>query len=285
MNQAAKVTDNTHEMSFHELFSQSTQVQIPLFQRAYVWGQGQLQRLLDEIEIISEGEDSNRFLGAVIAVRRDANPAAPQPYEIVDGQQRLTTLYLFVLACAYVAAKEKHEDYALGLINSNLIIDWWKSGPNTKLISSYADRAQFTAVFRQTISVGSIKDQISSRVVLPPETGDPDGKLVKQFNRVRKYIQKIYDNKGISGVQEIVIIAQTKLTFVFILLKDASTATTVFEGLNDPGIPIGIGDLVRNEIFARVSSTPEKAHYIHEQCWIPFRKKLGDNFDNYFFSY
>ncbi len=40
-----KVTDNTHEMSFHELFSQATQVTIPLFQREYVWTEKQLKRM------------------------------------------------------------------------------------------------------------------------------------------------------------------------------------------------------------------------------------------------
>ena len=44
-----KVTDNTHEMSFHELFSQATQVTIPLFQREYVWTEKQLKRMIEEI--------------------------------------------------------------------------------------------------------------------------------------------------------------------------------------------------------------------------------------------
>lgn len=78
---------------------------------------------------------------------------------------------------------------------------------------------------------------------------------------------------------------QTKLTFVFILLKDASNATTVFEGLNDPGIPIGIGDLVRNEVFSKVADEPQQAHHIHQNVWLPFRQKLGDHFDNYFFPF
>jgi uncharacterized protein with ParB-like and HNH nuclease domain len=142
-----KVTDNTHEMSFHELFSQATQISIPLFQREYVWTEKQLKRLIEEIDIIQNGEESNRFLGAVIAVRRNSNPAEPQPYEIVDGQQRLSTLYLFVLAAACVAAKNKESEYANAIINTNLIIDWWQNGTNTKLVPSFADRSQFCVAF------------------------------------------------------------------------------------------------------------------------------------------
>ncbi len=148
---ATKVTDNTHEMSFHELFSQSTQIQIPLFQREYVWTEKQFKRMIEEIDIIVDGEDTNRFLGAIIAVRREANPSQPQPFEIVDGQQRLSTLYLFVLAAAYVAARNKEDDYAKGLINTNLMIDWWQNGINTKLVPSFADRNQFCQAFGQLI--------------------------------------------------------------------------------------------------------------------------------------
>ena len=281
----SKVTDNTHEMSFHELFSQTTQVRIPLFQREYVWTEKQFKRMIDEIETIVSGEDTNRFLGAVIAVRRPANPAEPQPYEIVDGQQRLSTLYLFVLAAAYVAAKNKEDDYARGIINTNLIIDWFQSGVNTKLVPSFADRNQFCGAFQQLINTGNLSDWLGVKTKLPENSGPEKGRYINQFNRIKSYLQKQYKEFGIDHLKEIVTVAQTKLTFVFILLKDPATATTVFEGLNDPGIPIGIGDLVRNEVFSKISDRPEKAETIHRDVWLPFRNKLGNHFDKYFFPY
>ena len=280
-----KVTDNTHEMSFHDLFSQSTQISIPLFQREYVWTEKQLTRLKEEIDIIQSGEESNRFLGAVIAVRRNANPAEPQPYEIVDGQQRLSTLYLFVLAAACVAAKNKQSDYAKGIINTNLIIDWWQNGTNTKLVPSFADRNQFCVAFQQLINSGDLSDWLGAKAKLPDKSGDENGRYINQFNRIKKFLQERFMEHGIEHLKEIVTITQTKLTFVFILLKDPSTATTVFEGLNDPGIPIGIGDLVRNEVFSKISNDPPKAHAVHRDVWLPFRKKLGSHFDKYFFPY
>jgi uncharacterized protein with ParB-like and HNH nuclease domain len=102
---SSKVTDNTHEMSFHNLFSKATQITKPIFQREYVWTEKQLKRLFEEIDVINNGEDENRFLGTVIAVSKNFNPAEPQPFEIVDGQQRLSTLFLFVMAAASVAVK------------------------------------------------------------------------------------------------------------------------------------------------------------------------------------
>ena len=279
-----KVTDNTHEMSFHELFSQATQVTIPLFQREYVWTEKQLKQMIEEIDIIQNGEDTNRFLGAVIAVRRSANPAEPQPYEIVDGQQRLSTLYLFVLAAAAVAAKNNDNDYAKAIINTNLIIDWW-SGTNTKLVPSFADRGQFCNAFQQLINSGDLSDWLGTKAKLPAKSGSDSGKYINQFNRIKQFLQKRYNEYGIDHLKEIVGIAQTKLTFVFILLKDPATATTVFEGLNDSGVPIGIGDLVRNEVFSKIGNDSTKAEAVHRDLWLPFRNKLGDYFDKYFFPY
>jgi hypothetical protein len=281
----SKVTDNTHEMSFHELFSQTTQITIPLFQREYVWTEKQLKRMFEEIDIINNGEDANRFLGAVIAVRRNANPAEPQPFEIVDGQQRLSTLFLIVMAAAAVAAKNKDSGYAKGLINTNIIIEWWQNGVNTKLHPSFADRNQFCEAFKILINSGDLSDWLGTKVKLPESTGAKAGKYINQFNRIKSFLQKRVNDYGIDHLKSIVSIAQTKLTFVFILLKDPSTATTVFEGLNDPGMPIGIGDLVRNEVFSKISHDPNLAHTIHRDLWLPFKNKLGENFDKYFFPY
>jgi len=79
--------------------------------------------------------------------------------------------------------------------------------------------------------------------------------------------------------------ARNGLTFVFILLKDPGSATTVFEGLNDPGAPISVGDLVKNEVFARKGYDAEDAQYLHDEKWVPFFNKFGPLFNDYFFPY
>lgn len=272
-------------MSFYELLSQSAQLRIPLFQREYVWSDRQLTRMIGELDIVVDGEDSNRFLGAVISVRRESNPATPQVYELVDGQQRLTTLYLLILCSAFIFSKYKDDDYATGLINTNLIIPWWQSSANTKLIPSYADRAQFNAIYAQLFKCGAFSDWLGSKTVLSEPTGSDTGKLLNQFNRLKNLLDKRYREFGTEHVKKLIEAATTKLTFVFILLKDPSNATTVFQGLNDPGIPIGIGDLVRNEVFSKVAEKADLANEIHRDYWLPFKNKLGINFDNYFFSY
>ncbi len=290
---ATKVTDNTHEMSLADLTSQTLRLLIPLFQREYVWTKKQLDRLTRELDSIVEGEDTNRFLGAIIAVRRLTNPAEPQLYEIVDGQQRLATLYLFVIASVEVAASKGHIDYATSLYNAHAIMPFASATSvpiNTKLVPSYSDRAQFNAIFKMLFTTKAFTKEDEGRLRLPESTGDPNGKLIKQYARIKAYLIGRYreaetNDAGFGRLQSIVQAAMSCLTFVFIVLKDPASATTVFEGLNDSGMPIGTGDLVRNELFARVGDDWASAKTLHTLHWLPFQERLGKNFDDFFFPY
>jgi hypothetical protein len=241
-----------------------------------------------ELLSIVEGEDENRFLGAVISVRRFSNPAEPDFYEIVDGQQRLATLFLFVVAGALVAAKTGDTDYAMGLAHTNLIFPYWKNKPNTKFVPSYGDRSQFHVIFTELYKVRELASTLPEQTRLPEPTGNSNGPLLRQFQRVTRFLQQQVEKGGDGGLARlkfIIEIAITRLTFVLILLRDPATATTVFEGLNDPGMPITIGDLVRNEIFSRIGDQADKAAAIHSTRWIPFETALGDSFGDYFFPF
>lgn len=281
-----KITDNSDELSFHQLTSTSSVLKIPLFQRPYVWNKKQLERMISEVEAIANEEDVSRFLGAVIAVTRPTNPSQPTPHEIVDGQQRLTTMYIFLLAAAHVAARGGKTEYARGLISTNLIVDWAQElTTNTKLQPSIGDRAQFNSIFNKISKTGELSDWLPIKLKLPQSSGEITGPLTNQFNRINKYLITKYENNGFQNVEKLVEVVRTRLTFVFILLKDPGSASTVFEGLNDPGVPISVGDLVKNEVFARIGDEESQAKLVHEQYWSPFRDKFGSKFDEYFFPF
>ena len=124
-----RITDNSDENTFHQLTGQSATLVMLLFQRRYVWPKRELDRMFDEIRSVVEQEAASRFLGTVIADRSVTNPAQLDPYEIVDSQQRLETLYLIVIAAAQLAAKDGRIDYAKGLIGINLYVDWAQDVP------------------------------------------------------------------------------------------------------------------------------------------------------------
>jgi hypothetical protein len=75
---------------------------IPQYQRAYSWGTKQRRDLFDDIEkVFDEGEDASHFMATVVALRRKKRRIAADEFvelEVVDGQQRLTTLLILMRA-------------------------------------------------------------------------------------------------------------------------------------------------------------------------------------------
>ncbi len=66
---------------------------IPIYQRNYAWGAEQIEQLISDVhDAMSDGDD-NYFLGNLIVTERDSKAI---DYEVIDGQQRLTTLYLLL---------------------------------------------------------------------------------------------------------------------------------------------------------------------------------------------
>ena len=74
---------------------------VPIYQRNYAWSEIQIVQLIEDIESSIDGSNKNYFLGNLIVNQTDNNV-----YEVIDGQQRLTTLYLIEKYLGVVFAKE-----------------------------------------------------------------------------------------------------------------------------------------------------------------------------------
>lgn len=72
----------------NNLFSESIKYIIPLYQRAFAWEDEEINQLIEDIEGINESNDTSYYLGSLIVSQSDTG------YEVIDGQQRLTTLFL-----------------------------------------------------------------------------------------------------------------------------------------------------------------------------------------------
>src|SRR5687767_10230348 len=89
----------------HGLFEASARYKAPVFQRPYVWGKHEIEALAEDIE--TADPQIGQFLGAIVLndLGRPSGPTSPTSYLMIDGQQRLTTLYMLLLALASIAAE------------------------------------------------------------------------------------------------------------------------------------------------------------------------------------
>lgn len=75
------------------IFTRGDRYEIPLYQRPYAWGGEHIEQLIDDVRDIPEGGDQKYYLGSLVVAHEEG-----KPYEVIDGQQRLTTLYLLLSA-------------------------------------------------------------------------------------------------------------------------------------------------------------------------------------------
>lgn len=83
---------------------------IPVYQRNYDWAESNSIRLLDDIKhILDSGPKAKHFLGTIVFMASKDNGFSLSEYIIIDGQQRLTTMMLFLKALCDLAEKHSPE--------------------------------------------------------------------------------------------------------------------------------------------------------------------------------
>lgn len=111
--------DATTLLGFFEE-NQNNQFVIPIYQRLYSWGKEQCEQLWDDIIKIGGNDKMNgHFIGSILYVL-DGNTHSNNPLLIIDGQQRLTTITLLLIALRNHSSDEvKRKEIESYLINSN----------------------------------------------------------------------------------------------------------------------------------------------------------------------
>ena len=89
-----KLTTSSDETPIYDLFSGDLVFGIPYFQRPYKWKKDNIERFEEDLLSLVDIDDTSHFLGAIIIYGKQTAPSDPKYYEVIDGQQRLTTLFL-----------------------------------------------------------------------------------------------------------------------------------------------------------------------------------------------
>ena len=87
------------------IFDRGDRYEIPLYQRPYAWGEEHIERLIEDVDDIPADGDQRYYLGSLVVARKGGSL-----WEVIDGQQRLTTLYLLLSA---LGVREDEENGAL----------------------------------------------------------------------------------------------------------------------------------------------------------------------------
>lgn len=294
-NMAKERSLSADPVTLQERLKDDVQLQCPLFQRKYVWGPKEIDQLWDDIDSILDGTAERRFLGALVfADQENSSSTSAGKYLVIDGQQRMTTLVLSVIALAERAAEQGDEglDLARDLYEQYIVSRKSNTKNQPKLAPTLIDTHQYNHILRQVFG-GRFNLDISES----KEVGPEQGTMTKSYALLQKKIinrtqpdpdAEDAESSIRDGVLRLMETVLDRLEFVEILLGEEHDPNEVFDRLNKEGVRLGIVDLVRNEVLKRLSDDPKQALQLHSQEWLPFEKAFGDspsNLDSYFYPY
>ncbi|MCK6211561.1 DUF262 domain-containing protein [Georgenia sp. EYE_87] len=247
------------ETSLRELLEGSKQYQVPLYQRTFSWKRANFDRLWDDVSQLVEDRQGNgagttHFMGSlVLAPTPSVGPAGVSRYLVVDGQQRLTTLTLLLAAIRDHRAETESAEHR-DRLNEQYLINKWREGVDRpKVLPTQADRASYRACVEGghdegwADGVGEAYRYFRGRLA---DHDDPD------------------DDHDIARMEEAVL---SGLTLVSVTTSHDDNVHRIFESLNNTGLRLTQGDLLRNYLFMRL---PTRGDVVYETQWMPLQERL-----------
>lgn len=257
-----------------QLFNLPQNFLIPLFQRPYVWKESDQWeplwndiRRVAEIRIAEPHLNATHFLGAVVIQSQEAQSKRLTTWNVIDGQQRLTTLQLLADAtCALLAdAGEIRLAGQLERLTHNDDIYVEEGESRLKVRHLNKDRPAFDEVMTAEPPVDhSDLVHADSQIALAHAYFS---RVVEQWLGASG--EETYANKA----RELTSVLLDGLQLVSIELEAAENSQEIFETLNARGTPLTAADLVRNFVFQRLAAEGGDTAKAYRDDW-PFETKF-----------
>lgn len=257
-----------------QLFNLPQHFLIPLFQRPYVWREDEQWaplwkdiRRITELRIADPGSNATHFLGAVVLQSHEAQSRRLTTWNVIDGQQRLTTLQILADAiCAVLTeAGEARLAGQLERLTHNDEIYVEEGDSRLKVGHLNKDRSAFDEVMYAEPPVDH-SDLVHS-----------DSQIVgahAYFSTVvEQWLGPGASRDYMLKAKELTTVLLDGLQLVSIELEATENSQEIFETLNARGTPLTASDLVRNFVFQRLEAEGGDTAKAYREDW-PFETKF-----------
>ena len=227
---------------------------IPVYQRNYDWTPKQCEKLFDDIETMIESGQPKHFFGAIVGYPEDSFT-----WVVIDGQQRMTTVSLFMLALVHAieAGDISADDDGLARrLVRNYLESEGSGGQKFKLKPVKNDRDSYARLFG------------------PEEYYNEKSKVTVNYRYFRQRLKETaYDattlwNQGIS-----------QLEVMLLDLEAHDNPQRIFESLNSTGLALKESDKIRNFILMGLSH--KEQNEVYEKFWNEMERNVGYHTDGF----
>lgn len=271
------------------IFEKKMRLEVPLFQRQYVWNrEQQWEPLWEDIqrkftEYLEGRKDAPvHFLGAMVLDQKQTPTTHVEKRQVIDGQQRLTTLQIFLAAfrdfCRLHGCEELGKECEGFTLNKGMMVE--PQVERFKVWPTQADRNQFNDV----ILAGSLVELEKKHPLVRRKFArqdDPRPRMVEAYVFLHERLVEFFNGRNgepplraevplSARLEECFQALKNALQVVAIDLESGDDAQVIFETLNARGEPLLPADLLRNFIFLRAARHGESQEQLYAEYWKQF---------------
>ncbi|WRB30105.1 DUF262 domain-containing protein [Helicobacter pylori] len=249
----AKIDSN--DLNLRDILKDELYYQIPIYQRPYQWTEENCEKLLDDLFFNYEDDrESDYFCGSLVLILISEDSKKAKTYDIVDGQQCLSTFILLakVLSALYSERlTEESKDY----LQESLITKYGKK-----------DRLNFSAV-----GFNSKKDfQYALTSFNDAPVSNNKNNYLKNAICLKNYLRK----KEIEDINDFIEWLHLRVVFITITCPDADKALRIFNVLNARGLALNATDIFKGELLKHAKEH-EREEFVSR--WNDLSQKCSDN--------
>lgn len=219
------IKENVNFLTLKTLIENEYMYKIPNFQRAYTWEKSNIIRLIDDL--FKKGVEKEYYLGTIYTLKSLENS---NDYFIIDGQQRITSFFLFL--------------NAIRILNISDFISNIFSNPKTHKLDTYEGDPDFYKLFNCK-SYDEVK-----------ETYCKDrGKSLTTAQLIQNQLIIIdYINETCKFDKESVLNLISNVGLISIEVKEEVYSHQIFENINSKGVSLSSVDIIKNRLFSKITS-------------------------------
>ena len=263
-------TIQAKELQLVSIFNDNYRFEIPDYQRPYAWTTEQTGALLDDLlhaigDVESVSEAAPYFLGSIVTIKNGLQPQA----QIVDGQQRLTTLTVLLCVLRELASSDSDRNdthnyiYAPGRESAGI-------QGHYRLTVRERDREFFQNNIQQMGRLSSLLDR--------PPASLPDSQ--RRMLENARYLYNALAEREEKLRKILTQFLAQRCYLVVVSASDQNSAYRIFSVLNDRGLDLSPTDILKSDI---IGALPENIRARHTEIWEKIEEDLGrDRFSDLF---
>jgi uncharacterized protein with ParB-like and HNH nuclease domain len=246
--------------NLRKILEEKITYEIPDYQRPYSWTKDEIEDLFTDLDAVIHS-DSNHFFGAFVFndERRNENVI-----EVIDGQQRLTTIAIFLYVLRYLYSLEPFRNFEGVEHRRNKLKEYLEFlDDDGQMVGSKMKLGELNNEFFEEYIVKAWSMSLTEREDIIRRFKAMDkynaSKQIKEsfeviLNKIENRIKDLDVTSAIKEIKEINEVLLKKFEVVEIVVEQDADAFLIFETLNDRGLELSSVDLIKNKLFKNCSS-------------------------------